>query len=109
MSALNELMNYTFVSRYSRWQQDKRRRETWKEATDRVRNMMLEFYKDKDVEKDIDCAYDMMANKKILGSQRALQFGGKPILQKHARLYNCVSSPCDRPRFFQEYFASFQC
>jgi len=109
MSALNELMNYTFVSRYSRWQQDKRRRETWKEATDRVRNMMLEFYKDKDVEKDIDCAYDMMANKKILGSQRALQFGGKPILQKHARLYNCVSSPCDRPRFFQEYFWLLLC
>ena len=41
-------------------------------------------------------------NKLVLGSQRALQFGGAPVLSKHARMYNCTVSYCDRPRFFQE-------
>jgi len=44
MSALQELQNYTFVSKYARWLEDKNRRETWKEAVDRVRNMMHEKY-----------------------------------------------------------------
>ena len=39
MSALQELQNYTFVSKYARWIEDKNRRETWKEAVDRVKNM----------------------------------------------------------------------
>lgn len=100
MPALSELQSYTFVSRYARWDKDKKRRETWKEANDRVRNMMLLKYPE--VEKEIDFAYDMMYQKKILGSQRALQFGGVPVEKINARIYNCVSSYCDRPRFFQE-------
>jgi ribonucleoside-diphosphate reductase alpha chain len=43
-----------------------------------------------------------MKQKMVLGSQRAMQFGGEPILRKHARIYNCTTSYCDRPRFFQE-------
>ena len=82
MSALQEMMNYTFVSKYARWDGEKKRRETWKEAVNRVRNMMLEYYADKDIDTDINWAYDMMLKKKILGSQRALQFGGKPMLSK---------------------------
>ena len=38
MSALNELQNYTFVSKYARWLEDKNRRETWKEAIIRAVN-----------------------------------------------------------------------
>jgi ribonucleoside-diphosphate reductase alpha chain len=107
MSALQELQNYTFVSKYARWIEDKNRRETWKEAVDRVKNMMHTQYPD--VKEDIDWAYDMMYKKKILGSQRALQFGGEPILKRHAKIYNCTSSYCDRLRFFQECFWLLLC
>ena len=44
MKALNELQNYTFVSKYARYLKNKKRRETWKEAVDRVKKMMLETY-----------------------------------------------------------------
>jgi len=98
--ALSELQSYTFVSRYARWDKDKKRRETWKEANDRVRSMMLRKYPE--VEEEINFAYDMMHQKKVLGSQRALQFGGPPTEKINARIYNCVSSYCDRLRFFQE-------
>jgi ribonucleoside-triphosphate reductase len=109
MSALQELQNYTFVSKYARWLEDKQRRETWKEAVERVRNMMHTKYGSFDIKDDIDWAYDMMYKKKVLGSQRALQFGGEPILKRHAKIYNCTSSYCDRLRFFQECFWLLLC
>jgi ribonucleoside-triphosphate reductase (thioredoxin) len=109
MSALQELQNYTFVSKYARWIEQENRRETWKEAVDRVRNMMHTMYADKNITEDIDWAYDMMYKKKVLGSQRALQFGGDPILKRHAKIYNCTASYCDRLRFFQECFWLLLC
>lgn len=109
MSALQELQNYTFVSKYARWLEDKNRRETWKEAVDRVRAMMHTKYDEFGISEDIDWAYDMMYKKKVLGSQRALQFGGDPILKRHAKIYNCTASYCDRPRFFQECFWLLLC
>jgi ribonucleoside-diphosphate reductase alpha chain len=109
MSALQELQNYTFVSKYARWLEDKNRRETWKEAVDRVRSMMHTRYDEFGMAEDIDWAYDMMYKKKVLGSQRALQFGGDPILKRHAKIYNCTASYCDRLRFFQECFWLLLC
>ena len=99
MSA-GELQNYAFVSKYARWIPEKKRRETWRESVDRVMNMMYEKYPE--LNGDIEWAYDMMYKKRVLGSQRALQFGGKPIFKHNARIYNCISSYCDRLRFFQE-------
>jgi len=109
MSALQELQNYTFVSKYARWLEDKNRRETWKEAVERVKNMMHTKYADDNISDEINWAYDIMYKKKVLGSQRALQFGGEPILKRHAKIYNCTSSYCDRLRFFQECFWLLLC
>jgi ribonucleoside-diphosphate reductase alpha chain len=109
MSAIQELQNYTFVSKYARWIESENRRETWKEAVDRVKNMMHTKYADKNITEEINWAYDLMLKKKVLGSQRALQFGGEPILKRHAKIYNCTSSYCDRLRFFQECFWLLLC
>ena len=109
MSALQELQNYTFVSKYARWIPEKNRRETWKEAVERVKNMMHTMYADKNISEEINWVYDLMYKKKILGSQRGLQFGGDPILKRHAKIYNCTASYCDRLRFFQECFWLLLC
>lgn len=104
--SLKALMNYTFVSKYARWSPEKKRRETWNEAVDRVEQMMLDKYCENDtngeIKDKIKSAYDMMRKKKVLGSQRALQFGGSPIFSHNSRIYNCTASYVDRPRFFQE-------
>ena len=98
--SIKELESYTFVSKYARWIPEKKRRETWKESVDRVKEMMQ--HQSPEINGDIDWAYDMMHKKRVLGSQRALQFGGSPILKHNARIYNCIASYIDRPRFFQE-------
>ena len=101
--SVRELQDYTFVAKYARWIPEKKRRETWNEAVNRVKKMMLNKYFDvPEVHEDIEWAYEMMRKKRVLGSQRALQFGGKPIFKHNARIYNCITSFCDRLRFFQE-------
>ena len=75
--SIKSLMNYSFVSKYARWLPNKKRRETWRESVDRVMKMMYKQYPD--VNGEIAWAYDMVYKKRILGSQRALQFGGNPI------------------------------
>lgn len=109
MSAIYEMMNYTFISRYAQFIENKNRRETWKEAIERNKQMMLDRYHDRNVKEDIDFAYDFVEKKKILGSQRNLQFGGRAVLNKNARSYNCVGSPCDRLQFFSECFWLLLC
>lgn len=101
--SLKALQEYTFISRYAKYLKNKKRRETWSEIVNRVKEMMLEKYKDiPEVYKDIEWAYELVRKKRVLGSQRAMQFGGDPILKHNMRIFNCVSSYCDRPRFFQE-------
>jgi intein/homing endonuclease len=97
---LQALADYTFISRYARYNKDLKRRETYHEAIDRVKNMHLEKYPMAKAE--INFAFDYVHQKLVLGSQRALQFGGRPILTKNARIFNCSAGYCDRVRFFQE-------
>lgn len=108
--SVGELKKYTFVAKYAKWLQDKNRRETWKEAVERNREMMLQKYSNvPDVFEYINEAYDAVLRKEVLGSQRCLQFGGEPIFKHNGRLYNCISSYVDRVRFFQECMYLLMC
>jgi ribonucleoside-diphosphate reductase alpha chain len=105
--SIKELQKYTAVSKYARWIESEKRRETWDESVDRIKDMMIEV--NPSLHKDIEKYYGMIKNQKILGSQRALQFGGKPILKHNARIFNCSASYCDRLKFFQECFYLLLC
>jgi ribonucleoside-diphosphate reductase alpha chain len=98
--SIKAMSDFIFVSRYARYDSEKKRRRTWTETVDIVKDMHLKKYPI--AKNDIEWAFEQVEKKRVLGSQRALQYGGEPILQKNARMYNCTSSYCDRPRFFQE-------
>ena len=102
--SLKALQDYTVYAKYAHYLSDKKRRETWIEQVDRVFGMHEAKYgwTLMPIIKEFEHAKQMVKQKRILGSQRALQFGGKPILSKNARMYNCSASYLDRPRFFQE-------
>ena len=99
---LAQLQDYVFTTKYARWNADLGRRETFPEAVDRVCAMHARRYAGCGIDADLDGARSAMHERLVLGSQRALQFGGAQIEEKHARLYNCTVSYCDRPRFFGE-------
>lgn len=106
-----DLADYVFASRYARWNPEKNRRMTFQEAGQTMFDMHRRRYGElgQNVLDYIDSAQKAFEDKKILGSQRALQFGGQPIEDKNARIYNCCSSYCDRPRFFAESFWLLLC
>lgn len=108
--SVGELKKYTFVAKYANWLEDKKRRETWKEAVERNRDMMLRKYSEfPDVVPLIEESYQAVLNKEILGSQRALQFAGDAVFKHNARLFNCISSYIDRLKFFQECMYLLMC
>lgn len=94
-----------FYMGYSRWVEKENRYETWDESVDRVIDMHRQKYSDKltfELNELLHYAADAYKDKLVLGSQRALQFGGAQLLDKEARNYNCSFSHADRPEFFQE-------
>jgi ribonucleoside-diphosphate reductase alpha chain len=99
------LSDAKFFEGYSRWNDSENRYETWEESVDRVMETHKQFYGElmtPELLKFIDEATDTYKEKRVLGAQRALQFGGEQLLKNHLKLYNCVSSYVDRPSFFQE-------
>ena len=103
---------FNFKSKYARYLSDSLRRETWIESNDRMFNMHLDRYRDLlsyDDLVDLANVAQEVKDKKLLGSQRALQFGGKGVESHNLRIYNCAVSYCDRPRFFAECFYMLLC
>lgn len=105
--SVRALQDYTFASKYARYLPEEKRRETWNEAVERVRNMHVRRYPE--IKEEIEWAFEQSKQKRVLGSQRALQFGGPAIEKTNARIYNCIASYCDRIRFFQECFWLLLC
>lgn len=105
--SVTALQNYTFTSKYAQYIKEKKRRETWGEAIERVRDMHIRRYPQ--IKDEIEWAFEQSRQKRVLGSQRALQYGGKPIEKRNAKIYNCIASYCDRLRFFQECFWLLLC
>jgi ribonucleoside-triphosphate reductase len=100
-----------FFEGYSRYNDDLERYETWDEAVDRVIGMHEGYYeKQKDsIAHYLDEARVAYKEKRVLGAQRALQFGGDQILKHQMKMYNCTSSYADRAEFFGEIFYILLC
>jgi ribonucleoside-triphosphate reductase len=99
------LSSSKFYMGYSRWIDEEGRYESWEDSVHRVMDMHREKYKDKmspELDALIKFAEHSYAGQKILGAQRALQFGGEQVFKHEARMYNCSSSHTDRIEFFQE-------
>jgi ribonucleoside-diphosphate reductase alpha chain len=96
------ISDYTITTRYARYDHKKKRRETWKEMIERVRDMHKFRYGAKGINKEIDWAFEQVLDKRVLPSMRSLQFGGDAIIANDARIYNCSFTLADRQRFFSE-------
>jgi len=100
-----------FYDSYSRFNDNNERYETWEEAVDRVIEMHANQYKEKEngLKSYLEEARQAYKEQRVLGAQRALQFGGEQLLKHQMRMYNCTSSYADRPAFFGEIFYILLC
>ena len=96
-SILSEITTYM---KYAKYVPEKKRRETWEELVTRNKEMhQVKFPQLKD---EIESAYKLVYDKKVLPSMRSLQFAGKPIELNNARIFNCSFLPLDDWRAFSE-------
>lgn len=114
LMSIKALSDYTFYSRYARYNKDKKRRETWDEAVGRVFEMHRKKYakqieENPELEQLIGFAQSMQTKKRVLAAQRSLQFAGDPIFKHELKMFNCLFTHIDRERSFQEIMYSLLC
>ena len=107
----NFLSQTKFYEGYSRFKEDESRYESWDEAVDRVIDMHDKNYMNNNNELTgyLEEARGAYKEQRVLGAQRALQFGGDQLMKHQMRMYNCTSSYVDRPDFFGEVFYILLC
>ena len=104
------LADYIYQSKYSLYREDLGRKEVWEESVERIHQMHLTHLRihapaalqDEWFMEQLHEAIDYYKQKKFVGSQRNLQFGGEPVLKSSAKSYNCSYSHCDRLEVFRE-------
>ena len=94
------LSEITTYMKYSKYVPEKNRRETWEELV--TRNKEMHQSKFPQLKNEIEEAYKLVYDKKVLPSMRSLQFAGKPIELNNARIFNCSFLPIDDWRSFSE-------
>ena len=101
-----DYQNFIHLSRYSRWIDQKERRETWKETINRYLSFMSDHLKENydytipdDMYSEIETS---MFNLEVLGSMRALMTAGPALKRENISGYNCSYLPVDSPRSFDE-------
>ncbi len=101
-----EYQSFIHMSRYSRWLEDKGRRESWSETVSRL----ISFFK-----QHIDNEYNSVIKKRewneleeailslqVMPSMRALMTSGDALDRENVAGYNCSYIPIDSPRAFDE-------
>ena len=86
--------------KYARYLPAEQRRETWEELITRNRDMHISNFPN--IKSNIEKAYELVYDKKVLPSMRSLQFAGGAIKQTPSRIYNCAYLPMDDYRAFSE-------
>ena len=94
------LSDITVYMKYAKYKPLLNRREDWYELV--TRNKMMHSKKYPHLKDNIDEAYKLVYDKKVLPSMRSLQFGGKSIEISPNRIYNCAYLPIDSVYAFSE-------
>ncbi|GLI64540.1 hypothetical protein VaNZ11_007834, partial [Volvox africanus] len=97
---------FIHTSRYARWVESKRRRETWPETVERYMDYMARHLRD-------TCSYDMPTSLRselseaiikleVMPSMRSMMTAGDALSKCHVAGYNCSYLPIDHPFAFDE-------
>ena len=98
--------NFIHVSKYSRWLEDKGRRETWVETVDRYVNFMkshlVKNFNYDENDPKFDRIRDAILHHKVMPSMRAMMTAGPALERDNIAAYNCSFIAVDSLRAFDE-------
>ena len=98
---------FIHLSRYSRWLEDKGRRETWEETTRRY----VDFFANRfpELKSEIFDLQKHILNFKVMPSMRCLMTAGKALERSEVACYNCAYLAIDNQRAFDEVLYILLC
>lgn len=85
----NPLAEFVYYRSYSKWMEDKNRRETWIETVSRFMDYMKEEMGNKLSEKDYSRIHEAILNQRVIPSMRLLWSSGPAARKTHVAAYNC--------------------
>lgn len=99
-----QYQNFIFISRYARWLNDEKRRESWDETVGRYFDFFEEFLKENNNfklqnRKELE---DAMLGLEIMPSMRCLMTAGEALKRENVAGYNCSYVSVNRPQAFDE-------
>ena len=96
---MNDLSEYVYKSRYARWLDDKKRRETWPETIARYCNFFRDRHGDSFPYNEI---YEAISKMEVMPSMRALMTAGVALERDNIAGYNCSYIPIVDQKCFDE-------
>ena len=113
MSLPTPFQDFIHLSRYSRWIEEKGRRETWEETVSRYFDFFIDHLKDnqnyKVSKKEREELENAIIELKVMPSMRALMTAGEALKRDHVAGYNCAYVSAGRVRSFDEILYILMC
>lgn len=94
------LSDITVFGKYAKYLPAQKTREDWSAICNRYEDMLIEKYPELAIQ--INSNMELVRQKKILPSMRAMQFAGPAIKKNNSRLFNCSYLPIDHYKSFSE-------
>ncbi len=108
--------NFIHLSRYSRWQDDVGRRETWDETVDRYFNFFVPYLNEHHdaglthgAGVEVGALRESILTLDVMPSMRCLMTAGDALSRDHLAGYNCAYRPVDDIRAFDEILFILMC
>ncbi len=97
-----QLQKFQFYDKYSRFNYDLGRRETWLETVTRAVDYLKEISQNKLPKQDYDRIHQGILEMKVMPSMRLLAMAGDPARRSNIAIYNCSYLPVDSIDSFVE-------
>lgn len=107
--SLNDYQKYIHTSKYARFRDKLKRRETWPETVDRycgfLESHIGQLYGNDEYTLDtLAQIQHSILNLDVMPSMRAMMVAGPALNRDHLASYNCAAIAVDNPRVFDEVF-----
>tara|TARA_R110002020_G_scaffold32895_6_gene100663 strand:+ start:5307 stop:7238 length:1932 start_codon:yes stop_codon:yes gene_type:complete len=105
--------DFIHLSRYSRWLDEKGRRETWEETVSRYFNFFTEHLSENEnykvSKKEREELESSIISQDVMPSMRSLMTAGEALKRDHVAGYNCAYVSAGRVRSFDEILYILMC
>lgn len=103
---MNDYNKFIYLSRYAKWHEDLKRRETWAETVTRYCNFFHARFGDVFPYKRL---YKAIHDLEVVPSMRAMMTAGPALERDNIAGYNCSYVTIDHPRAFDEIMYILMC